>query len=132
MSEGHLSSCLTDLLNAHMYRSEKRDRLVNFLQFFEQAGNRYLDSRISRSLQPLLDAASRLCEFTAQHFFLHSNPGLDVFSLYPEHRGGPPGTERAQHYERHAAELEKTLEPLEELYQKYRRVVKNQLLVSCI
>jgi hypothetical protein len=128
MSETYLSSCLTSLSNSHQYRGADRNRLNNFLQFFAQAGNRYLDLRISRSLRPLLRAVSELSTFTAHHFFSHPNPGLDVFCLHPEHRGVLVGGQGDDFYYRHAAELEKKIKSVEDRYEQYRSVVKKHLL----
>ena len=127
MSEAQLSSCLTNMWNSHHYQSQEGVRLLNFQQFFAQVGNGYLDQRISRTLRPLLHALSQLTDFTARHFFPHPNPGLDVYCLYPELRGAAGG-QADNFYQQHAAELERTLKPVEDRYQEYRRAVKKQLL----
>lgn len=125
MSEATLYAFLDGLRNAHNYRPDERKPVVNFLYYFGHTGNEFLDRRICRALDPLIRALVDLRQFTALHFFDVHHDG-EFYALYPELREEPG--ERWERYRRHADELENLVDPVYDLYAKYRQAIKRYLL----
>ena len=134
MSEVSLSSLLDSLSTSDAYRSSQRHPLMDFIDFFRQAGNQYLDSHLRRSTAALTAALSDLLTFLAHHFFVYPrDQGGETdlqLCLYPElniDRAGSGERDEVVRYHDFQKGLDVCIKRVSAAYRGYRAEVKRRL-----
>ncbi len=130
---------LSDIANFHLLAdhsifNDDFFRLTEWCRFFEQTGNQYLDKRINKENQRLLDDLDRLTNFIATNFFTIRGQSSANKSQYlkpdwnPD-RGDDPSPEKMARYNQYAKELLDLTRKAIGQYSVYRLAVKRVLKI---
>ena len=122
------------LLGNHSIANDDFFLLTSWCNFFEQAGNQYLDKRISKESQKLLEALDQLTNFVAMNFFTirDQNPDNENKYLKPDWNPdweGELGSENVSRYKEYAKELKDMTRKAIKQYSEYRLTVKRSLKI---
>ena len=131
---------MSDILNFHLLSNHSIDDedysvLTKWCRFFEQIGNKYLDKKINKGTQKLVDDLFQLTNFIGYNFFTirGQNSGNKNQYLQPDwnpDRGGvPPSPEKMARYDEYAKELEDLTKKSIKQYSEYRFAIKRNLKI---
>src|SRR5574341_927216 len=130
---------LSDILNFHLLSNHSIDdddfhMLTRWCRFFEQTGDQYLDRRINKENQELVDDLFRLTDFIGHNFFTirGQNPNNKNQYLKPDwnpERGDDPSPEKVAKYDEYAKELETLSKEVIKQYPEYRLAIKRILKI---
>lgn len=122
------------LLSDHSIRDDDYSIVARWGRFFEQTGNQYLDKKIIKENQKLVDDSSRLTHFINLNFFVIKGQNLNNKRqyLHPDwnpDRGNGPSSEKIAKYNEYAKELEALAKKVIKQYSAYRLSVKQNLKI---
>ena len=122
------------LLGDHAIRDEDYSALTKWCRFFEQTGNQYLDKKISKENQQLVDDLLKLTDFIGYNFFTikgqnSSNKNQYLKPDWNPERGDDPSSEKMSKYDEHAKELEVLTKRMVKQYSEYRLAIKKNLKI---
>ena len=122
------------LLGNHSIKDSDYSALTEWCRFFEQTGNQYLDKRINRENQRLVDALFRLTDFIGYNFFTIKGQNSQNKNQYlkPDwnpQRGEDPTPEKIAKYDEYAKELETLTKETLKHYAEYRLSIKRVLKI---
>lgn len=130
---------LSDIANFHLLADHSIVNddfflLTRWCWFFEQVGNQYLDKRIIKENQILLDDLNQLTDFIATNFFTmrEQNPDNKSQYLKPDwnpDRGDDPSPEKMAKYDEYAKELTDLTRKAIKQYSVYRLAIKRVLKI---
>jgi hypothetical protein len=128
---------LSDIAEFHLLANHSIDdndysALTKWCRFFEQTGNQYLDKRINKANQRLVDDLFRLTDFIGYNFFTIRGQSSHNKSQYlkpdwnPD-RGEDPTPEKIERYDEYAKKLETLTKETLKHYTEYRLSIKRVL-----
>jgi len=122
------------LLGNHSIPDDDYFILTKWCRFFEQTGNHYLDKKIRKENQKLLDDLFQLTNFIGFNFFtiVGQNPNNKNQYLKPDwnpDRGNDPSPEKIAKYSEYAKELEVLTIKTIKQYSEYRLAIKQNLKI---
>ena len=122
------------LLGNHSIVNDDFHILTRWCTFFEKTGNQYLDKKIARENQKLLNELSQLTDFVATNFFTirEQNPSNKSQYLKPDwniDRGDDPSPEKMARYNEYAKELNDLTRKVIKQYSEYRLAIKRILKI---
>jgi len=129
---------LSDIANFHLLSDHSLDDddfhlLIRWIRFFSETGNQYLDKRLIKHSQELLDDLDRLPIFIGYNFFRikEQNPSNKNQYLRPDWNmeRGEPSPEQMDKYDKYASELEELTQKTISQYSKYRLSIKQILKI---
>ncbi len=118
----------------HSINDDGFSALTKWCGFFEQTGNQYLDKRINKENQKLVNSSFQLTDFIARNFFTikGQNPHNKNKYLKPDwnlDRGGNPTPEKEAKYDEYANKLEILTRETLKCYAEYRLSIKRILKI---
>ena len=133
LRELRLSDIANVLFGDHSIDRDDFYRLTQWCEFFEETGKQYLDKRLIKQSQELLQVLTQLTYFIATNFFTmrDQNPRITRKYLKPDFNidRGDPSPEQEAAYRRYADELQQLTMTARKQYTKYRFAIKQTLMV---
>jgi hypothetical protein len=122
------------LLSKHAIRDDDYFILTRWCRFFDQTGNHYLNRKIHRANQKLVNSLSQLTDFIGLNFFtiIGQNPNNKFQYLKPDWNpdyADEPSPEKVVKYDEYAKELESLTVKVVQHYIAYRLAVKRSLKI---
>jgi hypothetical protein len=120
------------VLGNHSIMNDDFYKLTEWCEFFGAVGNQYLDRRIAKETQRLVDDLNQLTDFIASNFFTRTDPNPnDKFQYlrpdWNEDRGGYPNPEQMEKYDVYAKEMKDMARKVIKQHSEYRRTIKQIL-----
>jgi hypothetical protein len=121
------------LFGDHSIDRDDFQRLTQWCEFFEETGKQYLDKRLIKQSQELLQVLAQLMYFIATNFFTIRDQNLSNTRQYlkPDFNidRGDPNPEQEAVYSRYADELQQLTMTTRKQYTKYRLAIKQTLMI---
>ncbi len=120
------------LLSDHSIGNADYSALTKWCRYFEQIGNQYLDTKINKENQKLVDSLIQLTDFIGFNFFPIQGQNPDNNNQYLKPDWNPdyaddPSPEKMAKYDKYAKELEALTKKVVKQYSEYRLSVKQRL-----
>lgn len=127
-SEIFLIDFLNDLDMILRYNSSSRKIIDEYVKYFSQTGNNFINKEIRIKLSWLLNDINILRDLVGQHFFslINSDVKDEIFELYPDRSKYPEAFEK---YLRYGEIVRNKIMSIEQKYKAYRRTIVRQLKV---
>lgn len=133
LAEQKLFNVIFQLMESHSIVREDDIGLRKWCEFFDQAGNKYLDKSVNKENQKLLDVLKGLTKFVSDNFDFWKNVENPLYlkpELDPDKAAYEDQTkERFDKYQEYAKELELLTKSVKKRYPAYRLIIKKKLKI---
>lgn len=131
MSETALNSMIENITSGLRFTLSQLRMRAEYLGFFDEEGNQYIDKALRNKHKDFLNALERLAQFTAMHFFMEDRAapaGNSWLGLYPEHKNSPDH-KKQEFFMKQAGQVYPIADAVIQNYKKYRKIIKSKLLI---